>query len=81
MNNFLKNILSIIQKPYFIIQSMIVFFGITVLFVHYYDPRQNLRWYDAMVYWLIYSGCMIIIQVTLFLNVRKQLTQEEKNKK
>jgi hypothetical protein len=60
---------------------MIVFFGITALFVHYYDYQQNLHWYDATVYWFIYSGCMIIIQTTLFLNVRKNLTREEENKK
>ncbi len=63
-----KNYLETIKTSTFYIPSIIVFAGVTILYIYHFHPINVV---DSVVYWLIYLFITIFLQVVIFVQAKR----------
>jgi len=63
----------------FLIPSIFVFVGVTVLYVYkFYSSYSETNLLDIIIYWLIYVIISVFLQFVIFVNARRQILNQEK---
>jgi len=73
----------VFSSPVFLIPSIIIFAGVTVLYV--YEFYSNNYYIDSLAsiagYWSIYIVITLFLQFVIFVNAKKQIIKNENNNK
>jgi len=63
----------------FLIPSIFVFVGVTVLYVYkFYSSYSETNLLDIIIYCLIYVIISVFLQFVIFVNARRQILNQEK---
>ena len=63
--------MKVLKSSYFLVPSIIIFCGITLLYWVNFDSTASNK--DKVIYWIIYLSITIFIQFVIYMNARRNM--------